>query len=772
MDEEDLQEMKESRELVDTTEEHDMLGGTRAELARRGGDDTEKDPMAAALQALLPPSKDSIGSRLLKKMGWRLGQGIGPRITYQQLRAQEGNPIQPGEQIDEENLKHLYAPRDTKLVIYNKKENAFGLGYAAGEGLTDLVRGSNGGVEAESGPNISAGFGLGALNDAEDDDIDIYDRGGSKTHRHMAYDTREEEDANDHVVVGPKFPSKLGSQNVVKSAIFKNGRPVVSGFVVSESPLIETRRFPLAEVPQGWVPDPRRVWATDPSMKEDESKPLPAVKTHKDWVKGKTADERGALLGETPLPSAPRSVFDYLSQKDKDRLKNMSASIASGTAFPKTSPETQTAAPTDMPTLAPQMAEAAMKGFQPFSKDPEKQLRYTTFLQSQKTPDDAPKLRPLPGQSSEEFHKEISDYVKSAQIFKPVTGAMANRFASSVTVEAVGVQHPGLYQPTQEDYAKLDLVKDEEKKKEQENPKANAAKLDMFGPMTREVKTWIPARLLLKRFGVKDPYPDGVPGDELPPETSVSAKNDAWQEEVLKAAPELKIPTTTSSSDANATGSSGKSSQRDLANIGLGEDEEQGKDTLTYERPSMDIFKAIFASDEEDSDDEPEKKEDEEPADIGEPPAEVPLNESQPPVSQSLATVSYEPATGNRDTEKVDLSTFKPTFVPRSERSKEKKEKKDKDKKKKGKIVVSFDVEEDGGGGARPSLGKEKDKKDRPHKRTKAKAVDDDLDEGMWVEKPPPEIVKGLVLPTSVDPVVDNEVPSHPRGRKRAVDFI
>lgn len=170
--------------------------------------------MAAALQALLPPSKDSIGSRLLKKMGWRLGQGIGPRITYQQLRAQEGNPIQPDEQIDEENLKHLYAPRDTKLVVYNKKENAFGLGYAAGDGLTNLVRGSNGGVEAESGPNISAGFGLGALNDAEDDDIDVYDLGGSKTHRHMAYDTREEEDTDDHVVVGPRFPSKPTSRNV------------------------------------------------------------------------------------------------------------------------------------------------------------------------------------------------------------------------------------------------------------------------------------------------------------------------------------------------------------------------------------------------------------------------------------------------------------------------------------------------------------------------------------------------------------------------------
>lgn len=43
MDEEDLAEIKESRELVDTTQEHDIFGDTRAELAKRGGDDTEKE---------------------------------------------------------------------------------------------------------------------------------------------------------------------------------------------------------------------------------------------------------------------------------------------------------------------------------------------------------------------------------------------------------------------------------------------------------------------------------------------------------------------------------------------------------------------------------------------------------------------------------------------------------------------------------------------------------------------------------------------------------
>lgn len=87
-------------------------------------------------------------------MGWRLGQGIGPRITYKQLRAQEGRPIEEDEVVDEEANKHLYAPRDTKTIAFHKKENAFGLGYIPGQGLTDILHGRNG-QSVESGPALS-----------------------------------------------------------------------------------------------------------------------------------------------------------------------------------------------------------------------------------------------------------------------------------------------------------------------------------------------------------------------------------------------------------------------------------------------------------------------------------------------------------------------------------------------------------------------------------------------------------------------------------------
>ena len=75
-------------------------------------------------------------------------------MTYKQLRIQDGRPIGKHEIVDEEANKHLYAPRDTKTVIFQKKENAFGLGYAPGQGLYNIVQGRNGQV-AGSGPNLS-----------------------------------------------------------------------------------------------------------------------------------------------------------------------------------------------------------------------------------------------------------------------------------------------------------------------------------------------------------------------------------------------------------------------------------------------------------------------------------------------------------------------------------------------------------------------------------------------------------------------------------------
>jgi G patch domain-containing protein 1 len=155
-----------------------------------------------------------------------------------------------------------------------------------------------------------------------------------------------------------------------------------------------------------------------------------------------------------------------------------------------------------------------------------------------------------------------------------------------------------------------------------------------------------------------------------------------------------------------------------LATVGLGEDEYQGRDTLTYKKPPMDIFKAIFAdSDDDDSDEEDEpnalagtsssKKPDEQSANSALSAASV------KPVLEPPEIVTPVPMT-------VDcMASFKPTFVSKSDRSTADKQENGKDKKAKKKVkkssaVVSFELED--GEGAADSVGAPKETKSKKRK--------------------------------------------------------
>jgi len=468
--------------------------------------------------------------------------------------------------------------------------------------------------------------------------------------------------------------------------------------------------------------------------------------------------ERGTLLGEIPLNTGPRSIFDYISVKDRERLKTIAAVTASGLPVP---------APLSVPQIGHHMAEAALKGFQPFASDPQKQERYTIYLRSQISADD-PLLQALPNQRPDEFEKEVKDYAKAATIFKPVSGAMAGRFQSATHIDQGPKIHEGLHQPTT---AELEASEERRKNHEEEklSPQEHAAKLGMYGPMTREVKPWQPARLLCKRFGLKEPELSQQDVDM----SSSSTKNLSFTTSEAEEAFRQVVGSTEASSSTQPQVQSSSSGPQNLANIGLGEDENQGRDTLTYQRPAMDIFKAIFASDDEDSDIE---KVDTEECKIPVEKLDVPVDRVAPPVSHSLL-----------DNGPVDLSNFKPTFKLRTGKAKKEndesrsKSKKSKEKKKKDKKgpIVSFDVEAGADEGPLPDVLKE-----APKRRRKDHKRHDDDDDGMWVEKSSPEIVNPSrsVVAVSQAPstlgLTDeslNEIDvtvNARKGRKRAIDFL
>jgi G patch domain-containing protein 1 len=353
----------------------------------------------------------------------------------------------------------------------------------------------------------------------------------------------------------------------------------------------------------------------------------------------------------------------------------------------------------------------------------------------------------MPGQPRDEFNKELEDYAKAASLFKPISGAMAGRFTSAAVIDFGPEVHEGLHTPTNEEIA----AKEAQERKEAEDkisPKAHAAKMGMYGLLTREKKLWQPARLLCKRFGVKDPNPEPeiISGAAASSSTATTSFTHSESQEASISSPV-----------ADTTPMQTRDGPRDLANIGLGEDETQGQDTLTYERPSMDIFKAIFASDDEDSDQE--EKEPEEG------------NELDPTNDRDSGT-GFTPATVIFDDSPVDTNTFKPTFIPREGKSnKAKKEdkskdKKDKKKKEKKSVLVSFEMEEDGAEGAELRQPKDRPKKKRKDKTAKA---EDDNEQAVWAApKSPP----GLPPPPLH---AQTTVPSDergPKGRKRAIDFM
>ena len=490
-------------------------------------------------------------------------------------------------------------------------------------------------------------------------------------------------------------------------------------------------------------------------------------------------------MGETPLPSAPRSVFEYISQKDRERIQNTAAGYSappgSSQQLPEQQPRPRGPATITVPRIERQVATAALRGFQPFTADPVKQARYTAYLTSMANPppEDVPgsgyvPISLIPGQSVDEFNKELEDYKKAAVIFKPISSTMANRFTSAKFVGGAGdPQGPvveGLTVPSVES-ENAKRIEDAQRKEgdgaanvEDESPKAHAARMGMYGQMTREFKVWIPAKLLCKRFGVKDPNPEPIsvePSSAEPPPSGISMADPAAA---------LVAGTESFFAPASSAQKQGERNRKDLSNIGLGEDDSQGKDTLTYQRPSRDIFKAIFASDDEDSDGEDDKKDKDklvEPAGASVVTPEVAATSPAP----TLAT--YQPGTSTLSSvpEKVDIAPFKPTFIPRDTTKSKSKGKKDKKKKGSERTIVSFDIDEDDFDSLLVSAPKENDNgrpKKKKKRKDKEKEKNDTEEEGDWVEKPPPEAVKGP-SPISPDAMQTDEVPD--RGRKKAIDF-
>lgn len=461
------------------------------------------------------------------------------------------------------------------------------------------------------------------------------------------------------------------------------------------------------------------------------------------------------------MPSQkPRSVFEYLSKKDRERLEN----IASGGAPPTKHIDvvaSATAQPViNIPTIDSSVAQAALHGFQPFNTDPIKHSRYMAYIRSQAysstSPDYTPPPALKPGQAIDDFNKEMEDYAKAALIFKPMSGVMAIRFTSASIIDTGPTIQEGLHQPAASQSFLSVPSKDDAKADVQtkETPKQSAARLGMYGALTREVSEWTPGRLLCKRFGVRNPRPDvEVPNSDdsmsvasapaMPPRSTTSSS--AWDPA------SIVLSSQSASAPPSVPSNSGP---KDLANIGLGEDDDQGRDTLTYERPSMDIFKAIFASDDEDSDED--------------------SDEGKKAIPDAIF-VSKAKREGKS----------KMTYNDGDDVGKKPKKSR---KSAALKTLLSFDMDIDGEALiVVPDVKKETEKKktkrprdglgsshetDRGAKRSKDEKASNEDEEGEWVEKAPILPLQGAGPTLFDNPMGTDSGREINRGRMRASDFL
>ncbi|KAK3625736.1 hypothetical protein LTR56_020240 [Elasticomyces elasticus] len=505
MDAEDLAE----RESTQTLE---VEGG----FAGLGGGPGGKDAAGGMFGDLFRPSgEERMGVKLLQRMGWRAGQGIGPKIR----RKAQGD--------DGKGEEHLFAPENVEIVILDRKTDRKGLGFA-GEGAL----GEQGGEEEDDERDariLSQGsrsrglvnkpgkvakkssLGVGVLNDTGSDDEDPYAIGPTiKYNRIIGGDKKNKKVGLTNTTNASSTvtrPSKKLSHAIrptPTTTIRKchDLHPPLAGFILSLAPLTisDSNPYPPPVVPEHWIST-----KLPPSTTSTSSPPTSNLPSTADAARASTLNpaSRAALLGEETLKG--KSVFDFLSPAARSKLSTASGIPNLPTAKGEGAPAGFVSNPSDqnrtlwdfVPMLDKETAIAALHrgntGWMPYSEDEGKRGRYRYFLELRAGEASGLPERPA-GMGVEAWRGEMREFAQAAEVFRPVSGLLGGRFMSSGSGPRVASDAP----------EGKGTGREREGVKEVD-PAEQAAKLGLFGAMTRARLGWALTRLLCKRFNVRPP---------------------------------------------------------------------------------------------------------------------------------------------------------------------------------------------------------------------------------------------------------------------------
>nr|CAD7461141.1 unnamed protein product [Timema tahoe] len=477
MDEEDMEEFGIAPRVLRAQRDYTERGGKR----ERGVVPEGPIPGEPVLRHLLQPVRETVGVRLLRKMGWKPGQGVGPRVSKgekQRIRQenerilgrvygcssepQQGMPppalssdcrcdsyekpegidkiargvcaltapqSSNGDTSSDEDISELtFAPDDYEVLVCRPKDNSWGLGYTGLDHRPILsahidLFSPSAFIMKDKGKKVSISgqaFGVGAL---EEDDEDIY------SHEDMSqYDFSLDSG-------GGSGPSMVLSRP-------RHEAGVLEGFIKSSRPVSLKKHFPPPVLPQ----------QEQPQHQAHKSRFEPAPES----TDGATMDRKRGLQRHTLSANDRATILGEAPQPDEEKK------LAEGAA-----------------RLTEGLAKTVPSGrFKPFLAQPDKQRRYEHFLvlgvAGQK--DGLSRLQPA-NMTEWEREREHGEFEQAARLYKPLSAAMSERFVSAT--------HPDSTDP---------LVEVEKTTSIEDADLRAAARLKMFGRLTRIKTEWQPCR--------------------------------------------------------------------------------------------------------------------------------------------------------------------------------------------------------------------------------------------------------------------------------------
>ncbi|KAH8379689.1 hypothetical protein KR009_006526 [Drosophila setifemur] len=487
-------------------------------------------PGVPVLEQLLRPVRDKVAVRVLKNMGWKPGQGVGPRQTRKEKRQAtarnkreqyllehygvEGLPEQSeatGEdsnpEDEEEDEDITFAPDDYEPIFYTPKENRFGMSYSGLSRDPILSKSSSSSGTPMQHINLfgqletkaknkqlsirGQAFGVGAF---EEEDEDIYARDDLTRYDFSLAD---------------KKPKQKKKQLVQQ-------RHVIDGFSEDKSGGALQKPFAI-DLPRDFQP---RNWLQRKSrfapLDKERARKLEEGTEYKRTGLGRhdlNPDQRAQLLGEQKIVEKPgeeqqvRNPFKDRGKSLLDRINARTEGFTKGGVITESGVERATEVSKEVQQENAAIQErASLKTkdlipvcsssgtFKPFLANEAKQQRYEKFLAAM-LKDDAEitlflaDLQPVT-LSLWDREREKKEFIQAAKIYRPLDGLMNDRFVSEATVQAEKVQ-------------------------EQQKPPEERKVV-----MERTKSMWKPTALLCKRYNIAEPFG----GAMLEPEKELKSK--------------------------------------------------------------------------------------------------------------------------------------------------------------------------------------------------------------------------------------------------------